>query len=84
MCNGVHMFVEWRGLRHPRDREKMEIGGFLVIMAECIPLHTSRNVQACDGLRERNLLIFLTPRIASSLRTIVPKLLIHKEFDTLV
>lgn len=53
-------------------------------MLSTIPLHTGRNVQASDGLHERELLILLTPRIISGLRTIDNKLLIHKEFDVCV
>ncbi|WP_152034608.1 phage integrase N-terminal SAM-like domain-containing protein [Paracidovorax avenae] len=30
----VRMFVKWRGLRHPRYMGKLEIEGFLAIMAE--------------------------------------------------
>jgi len=28
------MFVKWHGLRHPRDMGRLEIEGFLAIMAE--------------------------------------------------
>ena len=49
-----------------------------------IPLHTSRNLQEGDGLRERKLLSLLTPRTPGRLHAIAPKLLIYKGSGTCV